>query len=68
MAGKDKVYAINPTAHSGGPFYHGSESALLPIFLDRVERKLRFHLGPASEDPKASLRLSVFTAKAGKRT
>ena len=31
MAGKDKVYAINPTAHSGGPFYHGSEPALLPI-------------------------------------
>ena len=68
MAGKDKVYAINPTAHSGGPFYHGSEPALLPIVLDRVERKLRFQLGPAAEDPQASLRLSVFTAKAGKGT
>ncbi len=68
MAGKDKVYAINPTAHSGGPFYHGSEPALLPIVLDRVERKLRFHLGPAAEDSQASLRLSVFTAKAGKGT
>ena len=68
MAGKDKVYAINPTAHSGGPFYHGSEPALLPIVLDRVERKLRIHLGPAAEDSQASLRLSVFTAKAGKGT
>ena len=68
MAGKDKVYAINPTAHSGGPFYYGSDPALLPIVLDRVERKLTFHLGPAAEDPKASLRLSIFTAKAGKGT
>ena len=66
MTGKDKVYAINPTAHSGGPFYHGSEPALLPIVLDRVERKLRLHLGPAAEDQKANLRLSVYTAKAGK--
>ena len=68
MASKDKVYAINPTAHSGGPFYHGSEPALLPIVLDRVERKLRLHLGPAAEDQKASLHLSVYTAKAGKGT
>ena len=68
MAGKDKVYAINPTAHSGGPFYHGSEPALLPIILDRVERKLRLHLGPAADDAQASLRLSIFTAKAGKGT
>ncbi len=68
MAGKDKVYAINPTAHSGGPFYHGSEPALLPIVLDRVERKLRLQLGPAAEDEKANLRLSVYTAKAGKGT
>ena len=68
MAGKDKVYAINPTAHSGGPFYHGSEPALLPIILDRVERKLRLHLGPAADDAQASLRLSVYTAKAGKAT
>ena len=68
MAGKDKVYAINPTAHSGGPFYHGSEPALLPIVLDRVERKLRFQLGPAAEDSQASLWLSIHTAKAGKGT
>ena len=68
MAGKDKVYAINPTAHSGGPFYHGSEPALLPIILDRVERKLRLHLGPAADDAQASLRLSIYTAKAGKAT
>ena len=68
MAGKDMVYALNPTAHSGGPFYHGSEPALLPIVLDRVERKLRLHLGPAVEDEKANLRLSVYTAKAGKGT
>ena len=68
MAGKGKVYAINPTAHNGGPFYHGSEPALLPIVLDRVERKIRLHLGPAAEDPQASLRLSIYTAKAGKGT
>ncbi len=68
MAGKDKVYAINSTAYSGGPFYHASEPALLPIVLDRVERKLRLHLGPVAEDEKASLRLSVYTAKSGKGT
>ena len=68
MAGKDKVYAINPTPHSGGPFYHWSEPALLPIVLDRVERKLRLQHGPAAEDSQASLRPSVFTAKAGKGT
>ncbi len=68
MAGKDRVYAINPTAHSGGPFYHGSDPALLPIVLDRVKQKLRLHLGPVAEDEKASLRLSVYTAKAGKGT
>ena len=68
MAGKDKVYAINPTVHSGGPFYHGSEPALLPTVLDRVERKLRLHRGRAAEDTKASLLLSIYTAKAGRGT
>ena len=38
------------------------------IVLDWAERKLRLHLGPAAEDPTANMRLSVYTAKAGKGT
>ena len=51
-----------------GPSITVPSRALLPIILDRVERKLRLHLGPAADDAQASLRLSVYTAKAGKAT
>ena len=51
-----------------GPSITGQSRRCLPIVLDRVERKLRLHLGPAADDAQASLRLSIYTAKAVKGT
>lgn len=62
LVGKDKLYGIEPTAHVGGPFYHGSQPALLPIVLDRVERKLLPNMGPDAEDPRTQFKISVWTA------
>ena len=68
LAGKDKLYGIEPTAHSGGPFYHGSQPALLPIVLDRVERKLPLNMGPDAADSRAQFKISLWTAEASEDT
>ena len=68
LAGKNKLYGIEPTAHSGGPFYHGSQPALLPIVLDRVERKLPLKMGPDGDDSRAKFKISVWTAGTSKDT
>ncbi len=60
LAGKDKFYAIQPTAQSGF-CHHGSAAAPLPIALDSVERKLPLKVGPDADDPGAHFRISVWT-------
>lgn len=65
LAGRDKVYCIQPTAHGGGPFYHGSECALLPIALDRIERKLPLRMGPDGDDGRAACRISLWVKGGG---
>lgn len=62
LSGKDKFYSIGPTSDTGGPFYHGTEYAPLPIVLDRVERKLHLNIGPDGNDPRAHFRISLWTA------
>ncbi|MCY3776380.1 MAG: hypothetical protein OXH11_10380 [Candidatus Aminicenantes bacterium] len=62
LAGKNKVYGIHSTAHTGGPIIQGSESALLPVVLDRVETKLPLLMGPDAEDESARFRISLWTA------
>ncbi len=60
LAGKDKLYAIEPVAF-GGMFSQGSERPQLPIALDIPERKLALSMGPDADDPKARFRILVFT-------
>ena len=52
LAGKDKMYAIQPTADSGFCL-HGSEATPLPIPLDKIERKLPLMMGPDANDSNA---------------
>ena len=59
LAGRDKLYAIQPTA-DGGFCHHGSEAAPLPIALDKVERKLPLKMGPDADDRNARLKISVW--------
>ena len=68
LAGKNKVYGIQSTAHSGGPIIQGSESALLPVVLDRVETKLPLPIGPDAEDAGARFRISLWTAESREDT
>lgn len=63
LAGKNKIYAIHSTAHTGGPIIQGSESALLPVVLDRVETKLPLLMGPDADDDDARFRISIWTAE-----
>ena len=59
MAGKDKLYGIQPVAESGW-CHHGSGPAQLPIALDKVERKLCLKIGP-----DADARLNIYFRAAG---
>ena len=68
LAGKNKVYGIQATAHTGGPIIQGSESALLPVVLDRVESKLPLLMGPDATDSRARFRLSLWTAESRENT
>ncbi len=60
LVGRDKLYAIQPTADSGF-CQQGSEAAPLPIVLDQVERKLPLHVGPDGGDPHARWALHILT-------
>ena len=68
LAGKNKVYGIHSTAHTGGPIIQGSESALLPVVLDRVETKLPLQMGPDADDENARFRFSLWTAESREDT
>ena len=68
LAGKNKIYAIHSTAHTGGPIIQGSESALLPVVLDRVETKLPLLIGPDADDENARFRISLWTAESREDT
>ena len=68
LAGKNKVYGIHSTAHTGGPIIQGSESALLPVVLDRVETKLPLQMGPDADDENARFRISLWTAESREDT
>ena len=59
LAGKDKLYAIQPTAQSGF-CHHGSEAAALPIALDNVERKLPLKMGADADDANVRFTISVW--------
>ncbi|MFC1452069.1 hypothetical protein ACFLSJ_01840 [Verrucomicrobiota bacterium] len=63
LAGKDKLYAIQPTSDSGF-CHHGSEATQLPIALDNVERKLELRLGPDADAAGARFRVRAWTAGA----
>ena len=65
LAGKDKVYGIQPAGHGCGPYYHGNECALLPIVLDRFERKIPLRLGPDTDDPNAKVCMRLWTTGGG---
>ena len=52
LVGKDKLYAIQPTAESGF-CHHASAATPLPIPLDSRERKLPLTVGPDADDPAA---------------
>ena len=68
LAGRNKVYGIHSTAHPGGPIIQGSESALLPVVLDRVETKLPLLMGPDGDDENARFRISLWTAESREDT
>jgi len=61
MVEKNKIYGIQPVGESGGEARFGSDPAVLPIALDRKDRKLPLMIGPDADDPSARFRLSVLT-------
>ena len=63
LVGKDKLYAIQPTAESGF-CHHASAATPLPIPLDARERKLPLVIGPDAEDTRARATL-YFDATGG---
>jgi len=69
MAGRNKIYSIQPLSESGGNARFGSDPAPLPIALDLKDRKLPLMVGPDADDPNARFRLSVHTTgdAAGRR-
>ena len=67
LAGKNKIYAIQPTS-DGGFCHPGSDPAPLPIALDSCERKLDLQAGPDAGDPKAKFTLHVLTSGVGENT
>jgi hypothetical protein len=60
LVGLDKLYSIQPVSQSGF-CQHGSGASLLPIALDRVERKLPMWVGPDVDNPQARFTLRVLT-------
>ena len=60
LRGKDKLYAIQPTADRGF-CQHGSEKAPLPIALDRKEHVLPLKMGPDATDTGAKAQIRAWT-------
>ena len=60
LAGKDKLYWIQPNS-SRGFCVHGSEAAALPVPLDTHERKLPLKIGDDADDPKARFTMYFWT-------
>ena len=60
LAGKDKLYTIQPSSQ-GGECQHGSAPAALPIPLETKERKLPLVMGPDAHDTDARFMLTALT-------
>ena len=60
IAGKNKLYGIEPLAVAG-MFSQASEIAPLPIPLDIHERRLPLKMGPDANDPAAHFRIHALT-------
>ena len=58
LAGKAKTYTINPLPDLA--WHHGHEPAVLPVPLDRVERKLPLKVGADASAANAGFRLRVW--------
>ena len=60
IAGKNKLYGIEPLAVAG-MFSQASEIAPLPIPLDIHERRLPLKMGPDANNPDAHFRIHALT-------